>query len=378
MSHDQAVAYLIGTRWFGVLGPCRLLIRELVDANFRVVVYGQQDEHYRRYDEGLAELRSLRMRRSYFAPRDDLLDILTLCRAAWRERPLFVHSFNPKPALLSTLAAHASRDAAFFIGVTGLGNTFIRAPRLKRFVTLLLQLAARRASAIFFQNLEDMALFEQAHIGSPAKYRFFQGPGVDTEVFDINRRRSPVGTNLALTVVCVARLIWQKGIREYVTTARTVTTARPSIKFLLIGEFDLGHPDCVARGFIERAIDEGAIRHLPWTDALPDLLAEADVLVHHSYREGAPRAILEAAAMGVPTVGADAPGVRELVEHDVSGLLTPLHDVQAIVDAITRLDDDRGSLRAMGTQARLTVGVPLSLLNATAAQWQMYADHRPQ
>lgn len=368
----RGAIFLVGTRWFGVLGPCRRLIRHLTEHGYEVYVFGQRDAHYRRYDDGLATLVEIRMRRSYTTPLADLRDIAKIARMARSIRPVVIHSFNPKPALLSWASRRFGGIEHSFIGVTGLGNTFIRAKKFEPVVVRLIRMAARDADAIFFQNPDDVQLFTDKAIGAPSKYLRFTGPGVDLDDFAPSER--DLGADGPVQFISVCRLLWQKGIREYVEAARAVReTHGDRVSFMLVGEYDLEHPDCVRPRFVDEAVEDGVIKHIPWTDDVRGLLSTADVCVLHSYREGAPRAILEASAMELPTIGSDAIGVRELVEDGVTGLLVPLKDVTGLADAMRRLADDPEGRRRMGREARSRVAVPLSLENATKAQLEMYA-----
>lgn len=369
---DRGVVFLVGTRWFGVLGPCRKMIQKLVAEGFRVLVFGQSDDHYERYDDGLAELVEINMRRSYGTPVSDALDVLKLIKLARELRPVAVHSFNPKPALLSYAVVTASRIPHYFIGVTGLGNTFIRAKRFRPVVVAALRRAASRADFVFFQNDDDIEMFTEMKIGETVRYRKFTGPGVDLDDFDHERAERPVDG--PLNVVCVSRLIWQKGIREYVEAARELVAEAPEkYRFRLVGEFDHEHPDCVEPDFIRAAVKDGVIEHLSWTDDVAGELAAADVNVLHSYREGAPRAILEASAMKLPTVGSDAIGVRELVIDGVTGYLVELKSSSAIAAALRKLQSDPELRREMGENAYAQIAIPLSLEAASNAQLGMYS-----
>lgn len=372
MGRSPSTVFLVGTRWFGVLGPCRDIIRDLEARGMRVVVFGQSDEHWRRYHNGRTELVRISMRRAYTTFYHDVLDV---CKLVWygiRLRPAVVHSFNPKPALLAFAAVLFMPRARFLIGVTGLGNTFIRARRMEGLVTWMLRQACRRASFIFFQNPDDRQLFADRRLGDEGKYRMFIGPGVDLQEF----RHAPSDTRRSDEVVrfvCVARLIWQKGIREYIDAAERVLAERPGqVEFLLVGDYDEQHPDCVDEAFVDAAVARGVVRHIRWTDRLPEVLASCHVSVLHSYREGAPRAILEASAMALPTIGSDAVGVRELVRPGRTGLITPLKDVAALATAMLRFVDEPEFREACGRAALRGIAEPLSLQNASRAQLEMY------
>lgn len=372
---SRKVHFLIGTRWFGVLGPCELIIDSLNQQGYDVFVFGQKDSHYARYDRGIAKLVEINMSRSYSAYVSDFLDIMKLMYYMLRYRPVGVHSFNPKPALLSWAAVKVSPKSKFYIGVTGLGNTFIRAKRMEPFITKILQRACKRASFVFFQNQDDIALFKDKEIVPAEKTKIFIGPGVDLRIFNLKNKLPR--DNDEIVVTCTARLIWQKGIREYVEAAQRIRKKyanRLNITFKLVGEIDHDHPDCIDEQFLLDAVKYGHVEHIAWTDDVAGILKSSDIFVLHSYREGAPRAILEASACGLPTVGADAIGVRELVIDGVTGYLTPLKDVASIVVALEKLIEDPSLREKMGSEARKLIAEPYSLTNSSDAQMEMYRE----
>ena len=372
--------FLVGTRWFGVLGPCNLIIDSLVDQGYEVFVFGQRDEHYQRYDNGKARLVEINMARSYTAFFRDSLDVVKLAYYVLRYRPVGVHSFNPKPALLAWAAVMLRPKTKFFIGVTGLGNTFIQAKRMEPLITSLLTKACKRASFVFFQNRDDVSMFEEREIISKEKMKMFIGPGVDLRQFrpDPDTRGGNHNTNdphCDIVVTCTARLIWQKGILEYVEAAKIVKAyyrGKRNVRFRLVGEIDTQHPDRIDEAFLEHAKDNGFIEHVSWTDDMVAELKKTDIFVLHSYREGAPRAILEASSLCIPTVGANAIGVRELVVDGVTGYLTPLKEVQPIADAIIDLIENPQKRHEMGLAARRMIAEPYSLTKSSDAQMEMY------
>jgi glycosyltransferase involved in cell wall biosynthesis len=156
-----------------------------------------------------------------------------------------------------------------------------------------------------------------------------------------------------MTVLMYSRLLWQKGVREYVDAARQIRQRRPDVTFLLAGETDPDHPDAVPRHYVEEAAREGVIEFLGYLERPAEVLRQSEILVFPSYyREGCPRVVLEASACSVPTVAADVPGTRQAVHHGETGLLVPPRDVEALAAAINGLLDDPDRARDMGRAAR--------------------------
>lgn len=374
MSNERKTHFLVGTRWFGILGPCLQLIDKLQSEGYRVFVFGQKDDHYQRYYRDNCELVEINMKRSYFSFISDFLDLIKITYFIIRYRPVGIHSFNPKPSLMAGLACFPFPKMKLFIGVTGLGNTFIRAPKLRRYIVFFLRLACKRASFVFFQNPDDVALFSQEKIVDEQKIKLFIGPGVDLNVFRPSANPVKSDDSDCVRVLTMARLIWQKGIREYIEAARITAKSDRAVRieFLILGEYDFDHPDCVDPAFVEAAVKEGVVKHIAWTDDVVSILQNTDIFVLHSYREGAPRAILEASACCLPTVGADAIGVRELVIESVTGFLTPLRDAKRLQEAILILAEDRELRQKLGLAAHERIAEPFSLRNSTKAQLAMY------
>jgi glycosyltransferase involved in cell wall biosynthesis len=156
-----------------------------------------------------------------------------------------------------------------------------------------------------------------------------------------------------LRVVLAARLLWDKGIAEYVEAARALKAEGRTVKFLLAGSPDDGNPASVSKELVEGWANEGLLNWLGHVSDMPKMLSEVDVVVLPSYREGLPKTLIEAAACALPLITTDAPGCREVVSNTgEDGLQIPVRDSAALADAIRLLDDDRKLCRKLGLAAR--------------------------
>jgi glycosyltransferase involved in cell wall biosynthesis len=153
-------------------------------------------------------------------------------------------------------------------------------------------------------------------------------------------------------VLLPARLLWDKGIAEYVDAARQLGSQGCNIEFLLAGDPDPGNPAAVPLSDVRRWVDEGLVHWLGHVDDMPGLFASVDAVVLPSYREGLPKGLIEAAACGLPLVTTDVPGCREVVADGVDGLLVPPRSAGALAQAIARLQDDPALARRLGEAAR--------------------------
>jgi glycosyltransferase involved in cell wall biosynthesis len=155
-----------------------------------------------------------------------------------------------------------------------------------------------------------------------------------------------------MRVLLPARLLWDKGLAEYVAAARTLRSEGRTVEFLLAGDPDPGNPAAVPVSAIHGWVDEGLLQWLGHVDDMPELFRTVDVVALPSYREGLPKGLIEAGACGCALVTTDVPGCREVVADGVDGLRVPVRNANALAEAIARLDDDRALRARLGAAAR--------------------------
>ncbi|MHB8724075.1 MAG: glycosyltransferase family 4 protein [Casimicrobiaceae bacterium] len=296
----------------------------------------------------------LPMDRRSLNPLRELVLLNHLRRLCRRERPALVHGFTIKCAVYGSLAARLARVPARVNAVAGMGYVFTsgdaKARLLRPVVRALLRLALDGDRArLILQNPDDVALFEQAGLVDALRVRLIPGSGVDCARFTANTREY---ASVPMRVLLAARLLWDKGLAEYVQAARQLLGQRRSIRFLLAGTPDLGNPAAVPESEVRAWVDEGLIEWLGQVDDMPSLLASVDVVVLPSYREGLPKTLIEAAVCALPLVTTDVPGCREVVTDGVDGLLVPVRDATALATAIARLQDDPALAARLGQAAR--------------------------
>ncbi|MEX3636413.1 glycosyltransferase family 4 protein [Paraburkholderia sp. BR14320] len=287
--------------------------------------------------------------------------ILWLARVFRRERPLLVHGFTIKGAVYSSLAARLAGVTIRVNGIDGLGYVFtsdeLRARMLRPVVSNLMRFAFNgKHSAVVLQNSSDVALFKQSRIAADRAVRLVRGAGVNLTRY---RPREPAETKKGapLRIVLAARLIWEKGIGEFVEASRILKSEGRSVIFLLAGSPDEGNPAAIQRSQIEEWHRDNLLTWLGHVSDMPALLSEVDVVVLPSYyREGLPTTLIEGAACALPLITTDAPGCREVVSRNGDdGILIPARDPKALADAIRMLDDDRALGVKLGLAARAKV-----------------------
>jgi glycosyltransferase involved in cell wall biosynthesis len=301
------------------------------------------------------------MDRKSLNPLQELRLMAYLWRLYRREQPALVHHFTIKCVLYGSIAAMLARVPARVNAVVGLGYVFtnqaLKARLLRPGVLRLMRLVLNGAHArLILQNSDDMAAFATARLARPQLTRLVMGSGVDLTRFvprALPDQTEQVSHHAQPTrVVLAARLLWDKGIAEYVEAARQLKAKGLSIRFLLAGAPDPGNPAAIPQATLNGWQAEGLIELLGQVSDMAALFASADMVVVPSYREGLPKSLIEAAACAVPLVTTDAPGCREVVAHEVDGLLVPVKDANSLANAIERLHHDPALARQLGLAAR--------------------------
>lgn len=265
-------------------------------------------------------------------------------------KPDLVLNFTIKPALYGSISAAWAKVPRIVSVFTGLGYWFTRSDGDSSLIGIIikagLRLALNRNELVFFQNTDDQRLLVEEKLVALSKTRIVDGSGVDISHFA--PRASLPAPN---TFLLVGRLLREKGIREYVAAARKLKSTYPSAAFSLLGPIDTS-PSAISSKELQEWIAEGVITYLGEVADVRPLVQGAGVIVLPSYREGTPRSVLEAMAMGKPIVASDAPGCRETVRNGVNGFLVPVGDVEALSAAMARFIENPQLEKKMGTESR--------------------------
>jgi glycosyltransferase involved in cell wall biosynthesis len=278
----------------------------------------------------------INLERTGLNPVKDLILLKQLISLMRAQRPDVVIAYTIKPVIYGSIAARVTRIASINSIITGLGSTFIgetlKGKLLGHLVQLLYRIALSSNTSIFFQNPDDFDLFKRrAIINKDTNVALINGSGVDLDYFSpVPLQRSPV------VFLLIARLLQEKGIIEYVRAARILKKRYHNIVFRLLGPYD-NNPSALSKKQVEKWNNQGVIDFVGEHQDVRPYISGCSVYVLPSYyREGTPRTVLEAMAMGRPIVTTDAPGCRETVKEEENGFLVPVKDVNALVQAMER------------------------------------------
>ncbi len=277
----------------------------------------------------------IRLERIGTNPTKDLVSLWSLWRMFCSRRPDAVVSYTSKAMIYGTLAAWAAGVPRRYAVVTGLGYGFVassvRARVISAIQRALYRLSLPLCQVVLFQNPDDKALFEQLRLTGNARLGVVNGSGVDTTYFS----PEPIGAG-ATSFLMIGRLLVSKGVREYLAAAEALSREFPDVRCRLVGWLDSANPDSISEGELQDALARSKVEYLGRLADVRPALAECSVFVLPSYREGTPRSVLEAMAVGRAVVTSDAPGCRETVTEGETGCLVPPGDPHALAEAMKR------------------------------------------
>lgn len=288
------------------------------------------------------------MRRRGMNPLGVFAEALRLRGLLLRCCPDIVHLVALRPVVVGGLASLVMSRPRFVFALTGLGYLFT-ADRANSPATKLL----RRMLPIFFrkglaivQNTEDQDLLVSCGVDS-SRIRLIRGSGVDVSKFISSDE--PPGTPI---VMLPARLLWDKGVGEFVEAARTLQSRGVDARFVLVGESDPDNPTAIPEEELLKWVDEGIVELWGFKERMEEVLPQTTIVCLPSYREGMPKSILEAMACGRPCITTDTSGCREAVRDGDNGLLVPVQDATVLADAIESLLNDKKARLRMGRRGR--------------------------
>ena len=309
------------------------LIRALVGQGYEVIAVAPFDEYASQLKMLGCRFIPLPMDNMGKNPGRDLLLLARFFKLMRSERPDVFLGYTVKPNIYGSLAAH-SLGIPVINNVAGLGNVFLEGGWLKRLVRGLYRISLSRSSKVFFQNDEDRQLFVSSGLLSGLIADLLPGSGIDLVKF----QPSSLPSGAEVRFLLIARMLWDKGVGEYVEAASLLKRRGVPAELCMLGFLDVKNPAAISHKQMDKWLSEGSIRYLGVSSNVRDEIAQADCVVLPSfYREGTPRALLEAAAMARPIVTTDSVGCRDVVDDGVNGYLCKPRDAFDLADKMERI-----------------------------------------
>ena len=369
-SVTRRIAYVVTEDWW--LWSCWAgLVKAARDTGYEVTVVTRVHEHGECIRALDLELVDMDFGRGQLSPRINLRTLRRLHEIYCRIQPHLVHHIALQPVVLGSTAAVLSGEPAVVNTIAGMGHVLasnsIGARAMRSALLPMLGWALRRSHTIV-QNPDDAALLVES-LGVRAEHvAVIKGAGVDIKRF--TPRLEPEGP---VRVTMVSRLLWAKGVGEFIEAASAVRETRKDLVFTLVGAPDKENPRAVPYEQAAAWRAAGIIDWWGYREDIANVWARSHIAVLPSwYREGLPSALLEAAACGRPIVTTDMPGCRQAVRHGENGLLVPIRDARALADAIMTLADDPALRTSMGAAGRRRAEVEFAAARVHAETLQIY------
>lgn len=353
--------FLVTEDWYFVSHRLELA-RAAVAAGYRVVVATRVREHGALIREAGCELRPLGWRRAGNTPWSHLGALRELVRLYREVQPALAHHVALKPVIFGAWAAWRGGVPRRVDALAGLGFAFSSSTARARLLRPVLRALLRRALAgagerTIVQNRGDLDAIVNAGLVPPERIRLIRGAGValgDAPAAH-GRAEPPI-------VVLVARLLWDKGVGEFVAAAAALRAKHVTARFVLVGDPDPDNPGAIPPDQVRRWGESGVVECWGHRQDVPAILGEAAIFcLPTRYGEGIPRSLLEAGAAGLALVASDSPGCREVITDGVNGVLVPPGDVPALAAALGRLLAAPMERARLGAAARETVAREFTL-----------------
>lgn len=297
--------------------------------------------------------------------------ILRLIALYRRERPDIVHHVTVKPVLYGSMAARVAGVTRVVNALTGLGWMFISRNVLVSMLRVVVQQMLRfllLRGRVIVQNPDDMQLLLRLKVPLDI-VRLIRGSGVDVSLYAPHPPQVP-----PLVAVLAARMLWDKGVGEFVQAARILKSRGMVARFVLVGDPDMENPAGIPEATLRGWVEEGVVEWWGYQKNMPAVYAQTDIACLPSYREGLPKSLLEAAAAGLPIVTTDVPGCREAVTDGDNGLLVPVRNAEALAGALAALLVDGEMRIRMGARGRARAESEFSVERVAAETISVYRE----
>lgn len=324
------------------------LVKKIIASGYEVIVTGPNRDNVEKIEALGAKFVEIPMNKNGVNPIKDLEYQKALCDLFKQEKPDAVLGYTSKPVIYGSIAAKKAGVPHIAAMVTGAGYAFTantkKAKIIKAIMSVLYKKAFRCADVVIFQNSDDKAQFVNEHLVKPEKCKIVNGSGVNTERFAV----APYPEQI--TFFMLSRVMYSKGIREYLKACEIVKAKHPEVRCMLLGACE-GIQDSLSEVDLKDYIDRGIIEHFGETDTVADYYKQCSVYVLPSYREGTPRTVLEAMSMGRAVITTDAPGCRETVRDGETGFLVPVKNAEAVAEKMLAFIENPAWISEMGQKS---------------------------
>jgi len=309
------------------------------DAGYEVIAIAPYDNYSQKIIDAGFEFHDIEMNAQGINPLEDLKTTYQFYTLFKKISPDIICQYTIKPNIYGSLMARLL-NIKMINNIAGLGTLFIKENLVTKIAKILYKISQSKADRVFFQNRDDLALFTAEGIVKAEKCDVLPGSGVDTNRFKPHYKEKSEKIRFLL----IARMIWEKGIGEYVQAAREIKKTYPNVEFCLLGFLDVENPGAITKEEMDAWVNEGVINYLGVSDRVDEVIQSADCVVLPSYyREGTPKTLLESGSAGKPIITTDNVGCRDVVDDGINGYICEprsWEDLAAKIEKFLALTDE--------------------------------------
>jgi len=328
------------------------IVLELINHGFEVVVVSPKDEYVDKLCDLGCQHININVDNKGINPINDLYLFFQYLKIFYQVEPNVILTYTVKPNIYGSLAAYIL-SIPIVNNISGLGTAFIRGGLLGRIVNFLYKISLRKSECVFFQNHDDENLFLKKNLVTKGQVSVLPGSGVNLEYYQPTKSNIVNKDQDEFVFLLIARLIWDKGIQEYVDAARFVKKYNPKARFQILGFLDVDNQTAVSHSEIDLWVAEGIVEYIGVTEDVRPHINSSDCVVLPSYREGVPKTLLEAAAMGKSIITTEVEGCKDVVDDGVNGYLCNVRDYNDLAEKMqTMLTMNSKDIEQMGLNGR--------------------------
>ena len=306
------------------------LMKAMQNAGYEVIAIAPYDEYSQRIIDAGFEFHPVKLNSQGINPFEDMRTTMNFYKLFKEISPDFICQYTIKPNIYGSLVAQML-NIKMINNIAGLGTLFIKQGPITSIAKLLYKASQSKADRVFFQNRDDFELFTNAGLVNKVRCDILPGSGVDMERFKPQEKAE----SDVIRFLHISRMIWEKGIGEYVEAARMIKKKHSNVEFCLLGFLDVENPGAISRTQMDEWVEEGIVNYLGVSDDVDEVISTADCVVLPSYyREGTPKTLLESASSAKPIITTDNVGCRDVVDHGINGYLCEPRSAEDLAEKI--------------------------------------------
>lgn len=367
---QKKIIYVVNVDWFFISHRLPLAI-EALKRGYEVTIATTNTGRFKELEDIGFKIYDLKIDRSGTNPLKEFFLIIRLIIILRKVHATIIHNVTLKMSIYCSIATLFVQNAKVINAISGLGYNFTadRKTKSQKIIFTLMKFAfKKRGFSFIFQNPEDLQLFQNLKLDQGNKLILIKGAGVDLNKFKFSERNNKNIISFILT----ARILKDKGISEFITASKIVTTKFPDTKFKLVGDIDNENPASFTADELANELTGTNIDWLGQRNDIFELLKDSDIMVFPSYREGLPKSLIEAAAVGLPIITTDAVGCRDCVDEGINGFLVPIGDPNILAEKMIVLIENPAMINEMGKASRIKAENEFSLAMVIEKTFEIY------